>query len=664
MEPIEFGPEILSSMDASLEREWLETNGIGGFASSTIIGVNTRRYHGLLVAAIKPPVERLVLLSKVEETVVMNGKHHDLGSNRYPGVIYPRGFEMLTRFALDPFPKFTFRIGDIEIEKRVFLVHGENTVVIEYETRGGGSCTLAIRPLIAFRDYHSLTHRNSALNTEIVTLEGCVQITPYAGLPTLCTSHNGVAVESTGDWYYNFEYDRELERGLNFQEDLFNPFQVRYEIRSGEIARLVASTRPVDVSEVPAMREREIARRRVVVAESPSTDEFIQRLTSAADQFIVKRGGLKTIIAGYHWFSDWGRDTMISLPGLTLVTDRFDVARSILQAFAGRIDQGMLPNRFPDAGETPEYNSVDATLWFFEAVRSYLAWTGDVDFVVREMYPRLIDIIDWHRRGTRYRIKTDSDGLLSCGEPGVQLTWMDAKVGDRVVTPRYGKPVEIQALWYNALRVIEHLADQAGDIDRNVFFREMAGTARRSFNIAFWNSVENCLFDVVDGDDRDAAIRPNQIFTISLHHAILTEERWNAVLHVVTRELLTPAGIRTLSPKDPAYCAAYKGRPHDRDCAYHQGTVWPWLMGPFLSAYVKVHGASRSAREQAAEWLRGFELMMTHAGLGQLPELADADPPHTPRGCIAQAWSVAELLRAAIEDVYQLGPVAALAVSR
>ncbi len=664
MEPIEFGPEILSSMDASLEREWLETNGIGGFASSTIVGVNTRRYHGLLVAAIKPPVERLVLLSKVEETVVMNGKHHDLGSNRYPGVIYPRGFEMLTRFALDPFPKFTFRIGDIEIEKRVFLVHGENTVVIEYETRGGGSCTLAIRPLIAFRDYHTLTHRNSALNTEIVTLEGCVQITPYAGLPTLCTSHNGVAVESTGDWYYNFEYDRELERGLNFQEDLFNPFQVRYEIRSGEIARLVASTRPVDVSEVPAMREREIARRRVVVAESPSTDEFIQRLTSAADQFIVKRGGLKTIIAGYHWFSDWGRDTMISLPGLTLVTDRFDVARSILQAFAGRIDQGMLPNRFPDAGETPEYNSVDATLWFFEAVRSYLAWTGDVDFVVREMYPRLIDIIDWHRRGTRYRIKIDSDGLLSCGEPGVQLTWMDAKVGDRVVTPRYGKPVEIQALWYNALRVIEHLADQAGDIDRNVFFREMAGTARRSFNIAFWNSVENCLFDVVDGDDRDAAIRPNQIFTISLHHAILTEERWNAVLHVVTRELLTPAGIRTLSPKDPAYCAAYKGRPHDRDCAYHQGTVWPWLMGPFLSAYVKVHGASRSAREQAAEWLRGFELMMTHAGLGQLPELADADPPHTPRGCIAQAWSVAELLRAAIEDVYQLGPVAALAVSR
>ena len=276
MEPIEFGPEILSSMDASLEREWLETNGIGGFASSTIVGVNTRRYHGLLVAAIKPPVERLVLLSKVEETVVMNGKHHDLGSNRYPGVIYPRGFEMLTRFALDPFPKFTFRIGDIEIEKRVFLVHGENTVVIEYETRGGGSCTLAIRPLIAFRDYHSLTHRNSALNTEIVTLEGCVQITPYAGLPTLCTSHNGVAVESTGDWYYNFEYDRELERGLNFQEDLFNPFQVRYEIRSGEIARLVASTRPIDVSEVPAMREREIARRRVVVAESPSTDEFIR----------------------------------------------------------------------------------------------------------------------------------------------------------------------------------------------------------------------------------------------------------------------------------------------------------------------------------------------------------------------------------------------------
>ena len=664
MEPIGFGPEILSSMDASLEREWLETNGIGGFASSTIAGVNTRRYHGLLVAAIKPPVERIVLLSKVEETVVMNGKHHDLGSNRYPGVIYPRGFEMLTRFALDPFPKFTFGIGDIEIEKRVFLVHEENTVVLEYEMKGGVSCTLQIRPIIAFRDYHSLTERNSALNANIITLEGCVQVTPYAGLPTLYTSHNGIAVVSTGDWYYNFEYDQERERGLDFQEDLFNPFQVRYELRSGEIARLVASTRHVDVAEVPAMQAREIARRRAVVAAAPSTDDFIQRLTAAADQFIVKRGDLKTIIAGYHWFSDWGRDTMISLPGLTLVTGRFDVARSILRGFAGSIDQGMLPNRFPDAGEAPEYNSVDATLWFFEAVRSYLAWTGDADFVVREIYPHLIEIIDWHLRGTRYRIKIDHDALLSCGEPGVQLTWMDSKVGDRVVTPRYGKPVEIQALWYNALRVMEHIADQAGDIDRTVFFREMAEMARRSFNIAFWNPVENCLFDVVNTDGRDTAIRPNQIFAISLHHAVLTEERWNAVLDVVTRELLTPAGLRTLSPKDPAYCAAYKGGPDDRDGAYHQGTVWPWLMGPFLSAYVKVHGGSRSAREQAAEWLRGFEVMLTRAGLGQLPELADAGTPHTPKGCIAQAWSVAELLRAAIEDVNELAPVAALAVSR
>jgi predicted glycogen debranching enzyme len=521
MEPIEFGPEILGNVDASLEREWLETNGIGGFASSTILGVNTRRYHGLLVAATQPPVGRMVLLSKVEETVVMSGKHHDLGSNRYPGVIYPRGFEMLKRFALDPFPKFTFRMGDAEIEKRVFLVDGENTVVIEYQMRSGTSCTLMVRPLIAFRDYHSLTRRNGALNAEIDTSDGCVRITPYADLPTLHVAHNGIAAERTGDWYYNFEYDQERERGLDFQEDLFNPFVVRFELRSGDVARFIASTRPVDVAEAPGMREREIARRRAVVAASPSSDALIQRLINAADQFIVKRGDLKTIIAGYHWFSDWGRDTMISLPGLTLVTGRFEVARRILLAFAASVDQGMLPNRFPDAGETPEYNTVDATLWFFEAIRSYLACTGDVDFVVREMYPRLTDIIDWHLRGTRYGIKVDRDGLLSCGAPGVQLTWMDAKVGERVVTPRYGKPVEIQALWYNALRVLEHIADLGGDPDRSLFLREMADMAGGSFNRAFWNPGAGCLFDVVNADERDAAIRPNQIFAISLHHAVL-----------------------------------------------------------------------------------------------------------------------------------------------
>jgi predicted glycogen debranching enzyme len=661
MDAIEFGMETLTDIEGSLQREWLETNGLGGFASSTILGVNTRRYHGLLTAATNPPVGRMVLLSKLEETVLVDGRHYDLGANRYPGVLYPRGFEYLTNFRLDPFPVFTYRFATAEIEKRVFLVHGENTVVVEYAMSEGPDCTLELRPLIAFRDYHSLTHRNDSLNPEYVVEGDKIQLTPYAGLPTLHLAHNGAAIARSGEWYYSFEYDRERERGLDFQEDLFNPLVARFTLRAGQTVTFIASTQPVNAA-AEGLRRKEIARRREVIAVSPSSDPFIERLVSAADQFVVKRGELKTIIAGYHWFSDWGRDTMIALPGITLVSGRFDIARSILLAFAGSLDKGMLPNRFTDAGESPEYNTVDATLWFFEAVRSYLAWTGDLEFVEREMYPRLIDVIDWHLRGTRYGIKVDQDGLLRCGEPGSQLTWMDSKIGDWVVTPRCGKPVEIQALWYNALRVQEHLASLASDADRELFFGEMADLARKNFNRLFWNAGAGCLYDVIDGDHRDGSIRPNQIFSISLHHPVLDEERWPDVVEVATRELLTPAGLRSLSPGDPSYRATYDGGVTSRDSAYHQGTVWPWLMGPFITAFVKAHGGSDAAREQAAEWLRGFASQMTIAGLGQIAELADADAPHKPKGCIAQAWSVAELLRAAVEDVYQLTPAASVAV--
>jgi predicted glycogen debranching enzyme len=665
MDPIEFGRDALADIDGSLQREWLETNGIGGFASSTILGVNTRRYHGLLTAATKPPVGRLVLLSKLEETVLINGRHYDLGANRYPGVLYPRGFEYLAKFRLDPFPVFTYRIGDVEIQKRVFLVHGENTVVVEYTLHGDIDCTLAIRPLIAFRDYHSLTHRNDGLDRNFVVDGNTVQLAPYKGLPVLHIAHNGAAVERSGDWYYSFEYDRERERGLDFQEDLFNPFVASFALRAGQTATFVASTQPVCATDASELRRREIARRSSVIAGSPSTDPLVQRLVAAADQFVVQRGELKTIIAGYHWFSDWGRDTMIALPGIALATGRFEVARRILLAFAGSLDRGMLPNRFTDTGESAEYNTVDATLWFFEAVRSYLAWTGDSEFVIREMYPRLADIIDWHLRGTRYGIRVDRDGLLRCGEPGSQLTWMDSKIGDWVVTPRCGKPVEIQALWFNALRVQEHLASLADDPDRELFFGEMADLSHASFNRLFWNADNGCLFDVVDGEDRDGAIRPNQVFAISLHHPVLEEEHWSDVLEVVMRELWTPAGLRTLSPSDPAYRSTYDGGVSSRDSAYHQGTVWPWLMGPFITSYVRLHGRSEAAREAAAGWLRAFGPQMMVAGLGQIAEIADGDAPHKPKGCIAQAWSVAELLRAAVEDVFQCtSAVSAIAASK
>ena len=650
---MEFTRESLQDVESSLQREWLETNGLGGFASSTIVGVNTRRYHGLLVAATQPPVGRMVLLSKMEETVLVEGRHFDLGANRYPGVLYPHGFDLLQSFRFDPFPVFTYRAGEVEIEKSVCMIHGEHTVILKYEVRGA-ACTLEVRPLIAFRDYHSLMRRNGSLQHGFEAVDGLLSITPYAGVPTLHIGHDAGAVHETGNWYYNFEYDRERERGLDYREDLFNPLVLRFELQPGDIATITASTRTVSVHEAEKLRSREIARRRGVVAASPcnasscNNDPFVQDLVAAADQYIVDRGDLRTVIAGYHWFSDWGRDTMVALPGLTLVTGRFEIAKQILRVFAHTVDQGMLPNRWPDAGQAPEYNTVDATLWFFEAVRAYLAYTGDKEFVHREMYPQLREIVDWHIRGTRFGIRVDEDGLLRCGEPGLQLTWMDVKIGDWVVTPRMGKPVEIQALWYNALRVMEELGDSRCGA--------MADLARTSFNARFWYADGGYLFDVVDGDLSDRSIRPNQIFAISLHHPVLDERRWEPVLRTVTEELLTPAGLRSLSPRDPAYRGRYEGDVPSRDSAYHQGTVWPWLMGPFLSAYLRLHGASASAREQAYQWVSEFASQTRIYGLGHISEIADGDAPHQPRGCIAQAWSVAELLRVIVEDVHQVNP--------
>jgi len=653
---IQFGRDVCTNLNAALEREWLETNGLGGFASSTMIGLNTRRYHGLLTAATKPPVGRMVLLSKLEETLVLDGRRFDLSANQYPGVIHPQGHQYLAGFRLDPFPVFTYRVEGVEIEKRVFMVHGQNTTAIEYEIRGG-PCEMEVRPLIAFRDYHSTTHANGGINPAIELTPGLALMSPYQGLPSLHLAHNAAAIEPTGHWYHNFEYRAEQERGLDFQEDLFNPLVARFSLKDRETAVVIASTQPLNWHEAAGFRQSEIARRAAVVAGSPSDEPLVRALVSAADQYIVARGEMKTIVAGYHWFSDWGRDTMIALPGLTLATGRPNIARSILLAFAASIDKGMLPNRFPDAGETPEYNTVDATLWFFEAARALIHYTGDLEFVRGHLYGPMNEIVEWHLRGTRYGIRVDEDSLLACGEPGVQLTWMDAKVGDWVVTPRHGKPVEIQALWYNAVCIMQDLSRRFGYPNRETFFHGLGARIRNRFNEIFWNQDAGCLFDVIDGEARDGAIRPNQIFAVSLEHTMLAEERARRVVEVVRKELLTPLGLRSLSPRDSQYRSIYQGGVWERDSAYHQGTVWPWLMGPFLTAYVRVHGRSAEARFNASGWLEHFIDHLQTAGLGHISEIADAEAPYRPRGCVAQAWSVAELLRAALEDVYLAAPV-------
>ncbi|MCI0388041.1 MAG: amylo-alpha-1,6-glucosidase [Acidobacteria bacterium] len=659
---IRFEQEICSNLEAASQREWLETNGLGGFASSTVAGLNTRRYHGLLVAATQPPVGRMVLLSKLEETLIIDGRRYDLSANQYPGAVHPQGYQYLKEFRLDPFPIFTYEVEGLEIEKSVFMIHGENSTVIQYEVRTTKTnlpddLRLEVHPLIAFRDYHSTTHENGAINPQIDSEDGRASVTPYQGAPTLHLAHNAAELVVTGYWYRNFEYWVERDRGLDFKEDLFNPYILKFDVRNKAQAAIIASTGRDEISRVAMYRRAEIQRRANIIGALPCENELVSTLVAAADQYIVSRGEQKTIIAGYHWFGDWGRDTMIALPGLTLTTGRFDVAKSILLEFAQFVDRGMLPNRFPDAGEQPEYNTVDATLWYFESVRSFLQYTVDYNFVRANLYHLLTDIIDWHERGTRYGIRVDEDGLLHSGEPGVQLTWMDAKVGDWVVTPRNGKAVEIQALWYNALRVMEELGNEFGDEAGEKRYGQMAKSAKQSFNRLFWNEEAGCLFDVVDSETRDGSIRPNQILATSLQHTMLTIEKAKQVVAIVERELLTPYGLRSLAPGDAQYRGRYAGGPAERDGVYHQGTVWAWLMGPFITAYLKVNGSSEKAREQASQWLEAFNGHLNDAGLGQVSEVFDGDQPYHPGGCIAQAWSVAELLRAAAEDVYGLKPV-------
>jgi predicted glycogen debranching enzyme len=634
---ISFERDICNDFDAASSREWLETNGIGGFASSTISGANTRRYHGLLTAATRPPLGRVTMLSKIEETVTVDGERYELSANQYPGKIYPQGFRYLKSFRLDPFPVWVYEVGGLEIEKRVFMIDGENTVVMRYQLprRTRTPIELELRPLLSFVDYHQLQHEHqgfvssSEIGKDLVTFR-------VPGLPPL-HFNSTFDVELTGQWYRNFEYAIERERGFDFREDLYQPFVLRAELKRS--ANLIASTEVRNASNADRFEKGEIKRRTSLVKKAAPKNEFTADLVLAADQFIVRRGDGRTVIAGYPWFSDWGRDTMIALPGLTLATDRPEIAKRILLEFSSSISQGMLPNRFPDAGDVAEYNTVDATLWYFEAIRAFVEYTAAYDFVRENLYTKLVDIVAWHLRGTRYNIHVDTDGLLYAGEPGVQLTWMDAKIGDLVITPRTGKAVEIQALWYNALKIMADLAERFGDDEDRKKYLAMADLAKLSFNALFWNEADDCLYDVVDNGYRDPSIRPNQIFAISLPHTMLDVERAKLVVDKLEAELLTPVGLRSLSPKDPRYVKVYAGSPFERDSAYHQGTVWGWLIGPFVDAYRRVYP------DRDRDFFGGFRTHLTEAGIGQVSEIFDADAPHAPRACVAQAWSVGELLR-------------------
>jgi predicted glycogen debranching enzyme len=651
MQPLAISGEQCRDWSQSSAIEWLVTNGSGGFAMGTASGANTRRYHGLLVASLRPPVERMVLLSRVEEEMLCQGESFNLGACQYPGVVSPAGFQLLEEFRLDPFPVWRYRCGAAMLEKKLFLLPGRQAVVIQY--RSASRCRLRVRPFLSFRDYHCLRRADPELRRELEQTSRMVGIRPFEGLPALRIHHNASGFVSSGHWYYNNEYREEMERGLDFQEDLYSPGWIDYELEPGATAFLVATAEelpPPDEMTIAAWESEERARQKAIVAQAPpsnSLTEFRARLETAAEQFLVRRNdGSPTIIAGYPWFTDWGRDTMISLSGLLIHRGRLREAEQILAGFLGYLNQGLIPNRFPDSGEQPEYNTADGTLWMFPAAWS-LQMAGESEKFLRSVfYPAAKEILEWHRRGTHYGIHVDpEDGLLIAGHEGTQLTWMDAKVGDWVVTPRHGKPVEINALWYNALRMTAWWAERFGEKQYAAFTTAEAERALASFEAKFWNAARGCLYDRLAPEGPDLRLRPNQLFAVSLPFPLMSEEQQRSIVRVVEESLLTPYGLRTLDPGHPEYRPRYQGGPFERDSAYHQGTVWPWLMGPFISARLQASGYDAGTVAACRELLHGFQEELSRGCLGSINEIYDADPPHRPVGAVAQAWSIAELLR-------------------
>ena len=634
------------------------TNGIGGFASGTISGLATRRYHGLLVAALRPPLGRTLMVSHLEESLEYDGEKFALSTSRWAGgVVAPAGFRNIESFRLEgTMPVWTFACGDALIEKRVWMAQGENTTYVSYRlARGCRAVSLELKALVNYRDYHASTHAGD-WKMRVEADERGVNVTAFENAATLYLGCEGAGTslhtETAHDWYRNFDLSAERYRGLDDREDHLHAATFRATLEPGKMFTFIASTEAAVKKAKAALREwkdreEELLERFEHTNRGTGKDApaWIRQLVFAADQFVAKRPledepNGKTLIAGYHWFGDWGRDTMVALPGITLTTGRPEIAAQILRTFARFVDGGMLPNVFPDAGSAPEYNTVDAALWYFEAVRQYVVATNDLE-LLRELYPVLVEMVDAHLRGTRYQIHADAeDGLLYAGEAGVQLTWMDARVDGREVTPRIGKPVEINALWLNAVSSMTEFARLLG--------RPTAGhaclvkRARKGF-ARFWNELAQCCFDVIDGPEgNDATIRPNQILAVSLPECALSPEQQRAVVGRCGRDLLTSFGLRSLSPADPRYQGHYGGSSAERDAAYHQGTVWAWLLGPFALAHLRVHNDP----EQAAGILAPLARHLTTHGVGNVSEIFDGDAPFTPRGCIAQAWSVAETLRA------------------
>jgi predicted glycogen debranching enzyme len=622
-----FGPETLRDPGRASSLEWLLADGLGGYASSTVLGLNTRRYHGLLVAALGSPAGRMLLLSKLDETLIVDGERIELSTSAYPGALQPRGFEHAVWFALDPLPTLSWEGEGWRLTKVVGRSHGENGTAVVYVYEGP-QARLELRPLLAYRDHHALQHENDAVRRDVWRDGPDIVMEPYPGCPRLHLRVGRASWESDGHWYRDFEYERERERGHDHREDLWSPGRFVLDVQGESVVPVLAWAGPIPVNrEAVALVTAE--RRRLRDARGGS-EGLLGALKQAADAFLVKRRDGRGVVAGYPWLEERVRDAMIALPGLCLATGRYDEARALL------VEHARL---------APTLESVDAPLWFIVAAERFADATGDRKFVLSRLRGAIDAILDSYGASKRQGIRLTGDGLVARDLPGHGSTWMDARVGDRQVTPRLGRAIEVQALWYNALLFAAELARDGGDAARATRWASLAQRTREAVLRLFWSEELGFLADTVEGEEKDFTLRPNQLYAIGLPHALLTRDKALRVLDAVRRHLLTPAGLRSLAPDAPGFHPSYRGGDAEREAAAHQGSVWPFLAGVYFEALIRVQG--EDGKDEAREWLRSFAVHLDEAGLGYVSEVFDGQAPHLPGGSLAQAWSVGELLRVA-----------------
>lgn len=675
-----YGKGYWKTFREGIEREWVIANGIGGYAGCSIIGANTRKHHGLLVASLHPPVERYLLLSRINELLVVGEKEYSLATVQRKGAVLEEGQHYLQRFIYDAVPHYIYQAEDVFITKSIAMKHGENKTAICYEIENGSrQAYITLTPLFNYRDHGGFSMvKGLKFRAERYERKEGVQIV-LCPIGAAGKDDEIVFEVSEGNVFTRKElFDEEMElqteidTGMSAVDNNYTPYDIQIKLAPYEKKKIsvvcylrdtengnMSVEKDVFAENAFYIMEEEIRRIKELIEKTGYQDELAQTLVQAADAFIVDRisTGNKTILAGLPWFTDWGRDTMIAMQGLTLCTGRYEDAKGILRTFAKYVRKGLVPNMFPDEGLEPLYNTVDASLWYFYSVYKYLEYTGSDDeyaFVEEEIYPKLKEIIQAYQYGTDFHIYMDDDGLIHAGGELDQVTWMDVRAGDWVATPRHGKPVEINALWYNALKVMEQLAVRYGD--GGMFYRELAKKVKLSFNEKFWNGERACLYDVAE-EEKDGVvknndqIRPNQIWAVSLPFTMLSEDKEKKIVETVWQQLYASYGLRSLSTEDAEYKGIYFGKLHDRDAAYHQGTVWAFPLGGFLTAYVKVYGKSKESRDFAKKLLEPIEDHLTDGCIGSVAEIFDGDEPHVSRGCYAQAWSVGEILRAYVEDI-------------